>query len=180
MSYSMDHQIKNHSQIRFHKKSLKWVKPWKWGMKLIAYCSMFFSRTMDQNFVVYENESWFHYGIYSWKLGVEKSIGSWDGIGANCRDRWLKKRNMAWHYKWLLSTSYKRWSHTELQGLASCTSCNIQKKKFHRLDKQAQKNIEMLRLSTATIITLCSRNIFLHFLFCVFCKWMGCANVLEL
>ncbi|KAJ6950508.1 hypothetical protein NC652_004344 [Populus alba x Populus x berolinensis] len=23
MSYSMDHQIKNHSQIRFHKKSLK-------------------------------------------------------------------------------------------------------------------------------------------------------------
>lgn len=122
MSYSMDHQIKNHSQIRFHKKSLKWVKPWKWGMKLIAYCSMFFSRTMDQNFVVYENESWFHYGIYSWKLGVEKSIGSWNWNGANCRDRWLKKRNMAWHYKWLLSTSYKRWSHTELQGLASCTS----------------------------------------------------------
>lgn len=151
MSYSMDHQIKNHSQIRFHKKSLKWVKPWKWGMKLIAYCSMFFSRTMDQNFVVYENESWFHYGIYSWKLGVEKSIGSWDGIGANCRDRWLKKRNMAWHYKWLLSTSYKRWSHTELQGLASCTSCNIQKKKFHRLDKQAQKNIEMLRPTSSVL-----------------------------
>jgi hypothetical protein len=54
------------------------------------------------------------------------------------------------------------------------------KKKIQRLDKQAQKNIEMLRLSTATIITLCSRNIFLHFLFCVFCKWVGCMNMLEL
>jgi hypothetical protein len=34
MFCSMNHQIKNYPQIRFYKKSLRRVKPWRWEIQL--------------------------------------------------------------------------------------------------------------------------------------------------